>query len=110
MISHDEMKMIILSDTIQLIDVRSVEEFQEKHLKGAQNIVFDDDFEANVLQLDQSKPVAVYCRTGRRSKECAEILKENGFVKIYELEEGIAKWEFDDFMILGGKQEQQINN
>lgn len=99
MVSADEMKMIITADTVQLIDVRSVKEFEEKHLIGAQNIVYDDDFEANVLQLDPNKPVAVYCRTGRRSKECGEILVQNGFVKIYELEEGIEKWEHDELII-----------
>ena len=47
----------------------------------------------------QSKPVIVYCRSGRRSAECAKQLKEKGFVKIYDLEGGIAKWEFEGFEV-----------
>ncbi|GGE42354.1 rhodanese-like domain-containing protein [Psychroflexus planctonicus] len=99
-ITSDEMEMLLLSDSVQLIDVRSFEDFQDKHLKGAQSIVFDADFEENILKLDKSKPVAVYCRTGRRSKECSQVLKEQGFSKIYELEGGLEKWEHDDLLIL----------
>lgn len=99
-ITSDEMEMLLLSNSVQLIDVRSFEDFQDKHLKGAQSIVFDADFEENILKLDKSKPVAVYCRTGRRSKECSQVLKEQGFSKIYELEGGLEKWEHDDLLIL----------
>lgn len=99
-ITSEEMELLLLSDSIQLIDVRSFEEFQEKHVKGAQSIVFDADFEENILKLDKSAPVAVYCRTGRRSKECSQVLKEQGFTKIYELEGGLEKWEHDDLLIL----------
>lgn len=99
-ITSDEMELLLLSDSIQLIDVRSFEDFQEKHIKGAQSIVFDSDFEENISKLDKSKPVAVYCRTGRRSKECSQVLKDKGFTKIYELEGGLEKWEHEDFLII----------
>lgn len=99
-ITSDEMELLLLSDSIQLIDVRSFEDFQERHLKGAQSIVFDSDFEENILKLDKSKPVAVYCRTGRRSKECSQVLKDEGFTKIYELEGGLEKWEHEDLLII----------
>ena len=99
LVSQEEMEDLILADSIQLIDVRSFEEFQNKHIKGAQSIVFDEEFEENIQKLDKSKPVAVYCRTGRRSKECSQYLKEKGFTKIYDLEGGLAKWEYNDLII-----------
>ena len=98
-ITSEEMEYLILADSVQLIDVRSFEDFQNKHLKGAQSIVFDADFEENILMLDKSKPVAVYCRTGRRSKECSQILKDEGFTKIYELKGGLEKWKHEDLII-----------
>lgn len=98
-ITSDEMELLLLSDSVQLVDVRSFEEFQERHIEGAQSIVFDADFEDNISKLDKFKPVAVYCRTGRRSKECSQVLIEQGFTKIYELEGGLEKWEHEDFLI-----------
>ena len=45
------------NDTVQLVDVRTKEEFTDSHLKGAQNIcVTDDDFDEKVKTLDKSKP------------------------------------------------------
>ncbi|GGE20021.1 rhodanese-like domain-containing protein [Psychroflexus salis] len=98
-VTSDEMEYLILADSVQLIDVRSFEDFQNKHIKGAQSIVFDSDFEENIQLLDKTKPVAVYCRTGRRSKECSQILKDQGFTKIYELKGGLEKWEYQDLLI-----------
>jgi rhodanese-related sulfurtransferase len=98
-ITSDEMESLLLSESIQLVDVRSFEEFQEKHIKGAQSIVFDSEFKENISRLDKSKPVAVYCRTGRRSKECSQILMEQGFTKIYDLEGGLEKWEHENFIV-----------
>lgn len=98
-VSPEEMEEIMFMEDIQLVDVRSLEDFTNKHLKGAQRIESDDDFEENILQLDKSRPVAVYCNTGRTSKECSEILKKKGFVKIYELKDGLRNWEQSEFFI-----------
>ena len=99
LVSANEMKELMLLDTVQFIDVRSLEEFRESHLKGAQNLIYDDDFINKIGTLDKSKPVAVYCRTGRRSEECSKILSKAGFKKIYQLEGGLSQWEFEDVLI-----------
>ena len=80
--------------SIQLIDVRTPEEFKGNHLKGAQNIcVTSDDFKEKVKMLDKNKPVYVYCNRGGQSAQAAIALKELGFTKIYDLEGGILLWE-----------------
>ena len=80
--------------SIQLIDVRTPEEFKGNHLKGAQNIcVTRDDFKEKVKMLDKNKPVYVYCNRGGQSAQAAIALKELGFTKIYDLEGGILLWE-----------------
>lgn len=98
-VTSSEMKEIMSQDSVQLIDVRTLEEFREGHLKNAQNLIFDEDFAQKIQTLDKSKPVAVYCKTGRRSSECSDILKKAGFEKIYELEGGLSEWQFKEELI-----------
>lgn len=77
----------------QLVDVRTLEEFNEGHLKNAQNIcVTDDDFKQNISKLDKDKPVYLYCRSGKRSASAAKILKDLGFKEIYDMEGGYLNW------------------
>jgi len=100
LLSSEEMKELMLLDSVQLIDVRSLEAFREGHLKGAQNLVYDEDFIDKIQKLDKSKPVAVYCRTGRRSEECSQILKKAGFEEIYQLKDGLSQWKYKDELII----------
>lgn len=92
MIDSEEMKILLEENEIQLIDVRTVEEFNEHYIKGAENIVYDSNFDQKLNQLDKDKPLVVYCRSGRRSAASAEILEKKGFTKIYELKDGIIQW------------------
>lgn len=87
----------ISEDGIQLIDVRTPEEYNDGHLKDAINInIFDTDFLKQATQkLDKNKPVAVYCRSGKRSAEAAEKLASKGY-KVTNLDGGIIAWEKDD--------------
>ncbi len=78
---------------VQLVDVRTPEEYAEGHLEYAKNInVFDSDFIEKALKsLDESKPVAVYCRSGKRSADAAQKLAEKGF-SVTNLKGGILAW------------------
>ena len=42
--------------------------------------------------LQKDKPVALYCRSGKRSKKAAAILSEKGY-KVYELDKGFNAWQ-----------------
>lgn len=97
-ISVQEMQRVLDAENEpQLIDVRTVEEFKEGHIRNSQNIcVTDDDFEERVSILDKNKPIYVYCRSGKRSAKAAEILKEMGFKEIYDLDGGFLNWEDSD--------------
>lgn len=96
MIDNEEMKTLLQNEGIQLVDVRTVKEFNENYIEGAENIVFDDKFDQKIGGLQKDKPVIVYCRSGNRSAKCAEILAERGFKKIYDLKGGITQWIKDD--------------
>lgn len=77
----------------QVLDVRTAEEFASGRLPGAVNVdVRAEDFGGLCLsKLRKGKPVAVYCRSGRRSKVAAERLVRLGFV-VKEMDGGILSW------------------
>ncbi|MDE6263510.1 MAG: rhodanese-like domain-containing protein [Paramuribaculum sp.] len=84
---------LLANDNVQLLDVRTPDEYAEGHIAGARNIdIYDDDFISQATEsLDKSKPVAVYCRSGKRSAEAARRLAEKGY-KVTNLEGGIIAW------------------
>ena len=79
--------------SVQLVDVRTPEEYADGHLHGAANIdIFNDNFLPTALKtLDKSRPVAVYCRSGKRSADAADRLAANGY-RVTNLEGGILAW------------------
>lgn len=89
----EEFEATISDTTVQVLDVRTAEEYMEGHIARSINIdVKTDTFEVGAnTRLDKSHTVALYCRSGRRSKKAAEILSNNGF-KVIELNEGITSW------------------
>ena len=82
-----------VSSEVQLLDVRTPEEFNTQHLDNALNInINHSGFDKEVAQLDKNKPVFVYCLAGGRSSKAANHLAELGFKEVYNLEGGITKW------------------
>jgi thioredoxin len=92
-INASEFEKGIKQGNIQLVDVRTPSEFDDKHIAGALNININDAmFESMMKQLDKSKPTYIYCLAGSRSKKAAEWAVKNGFVRVYNLEGGITSW------------------
>ncbi|NQY06297.1 MAG: rhodanese-like domain-containing protein [Flavobacteriaceae bacterium] len=93
LITPEEMQALLLVDQVQLIDVRTPEEFESGYVKNAVNMNFyDDDFSENLDKLDKTKPVCVYCKKGGRSAKAAKQLHEKGFEEVYDLDGGITNW------------------
>ena len=86
---------------VQLVDVRTPAEYLDGHLDGAQNIDMQADDFINVARarLDRRKPVAVYCRSGKRSARAAQMLADAGF-KVTNLAGGINDWKVADKKIV----------
>jgi len=81
------------TDSIQLIDVRTPQEYQTSHIESAVNFnFFDENFVEQISTLNKKQPVYVYCRSGKRSAESISEFKKLGFDTIYSLEGGIIKW------------------
>ena len=84
----------LVADTnVVVLDVRTVEEFNEGHIKGA--ILIDQkqsdfiDKTKSLLPID--KKIAIYCRSGRRSANAAGRLTDIGY-KCVNLKGGIIAW------------------
>ena len=86
-------EQIIKSDSVQLVDVRKLNEFREGHIPGAIHIdVLTPSFLSNALaKLDKKRPCAVYCRSGKRSAMAATLLAKDGFT-VTNLSGGIIAW------------------
>jgi len=85
-------------NNVQLIDVRTSEEFNAGHIEGAINIDFKNEevFYQSFQRLDKKNPVYVYCRSGNRSKKSADKLLEIGFSKVYDLKGGYIDWNLNE--------------
>lgn len=89
---HD---MISKDSKLQIVDVRTPQEFAAGHIKGAVNVDFrDPNFEKNIGKaVKKKKTVMVYCRSGRRSLNAMNLMVKNGFKEVYNMEGGMLVWE-----------------
>lgn len=73
-----------------LLDVRTPEEFRERHLDGAVNIPVQE-LGARVRELGaKERPIVVYCRSGARSASAAALMKAAGY-QVLDIG-GIGNW------------------
>lgn len=95
-ISAEEAKQIMDSGaTCVILDVRTFEEYESGHIPGAVCFPLDDiESKAKVFIPEQDVLYLIYCRSGRRSKQAAEILVELGYTNILEFG-GIMDWPFE---------------
>ena len=75
-----------------ILDVRTPEEFAEKHIPGALNIPNETIGTEEIPELpDKDQLILVYCRSGNRSKQASEKLVALGYTNIVEFG-GINDW------------------
>ncbi len=88
-ITGDELhKKLKANEPIQLLDVRTQNEFHEKHIPQAR-LVPVDELRDHLEELDLTKETIVYCRVGLRGYLACRILLQHGFRKVYNLTGGI---------------------
>ncbi|MBL7931616.1 MAG: thioredoxin [Bacteroidia bacterium] len=92
-ISVEEFETRLKQGDVQLVDVRTEEEYAGGHLKNALNYnISSPDFGTNIKTLDKNKTVLVYCLSGGRSASAADLMSGEGFKEVYNLGGGIMKW------------------
>ncbi|MGB6220376.1 rhodanese-like domain-containing protein [Haloferula sp.] len=85
----------LISEKIQLLDVRTEEEWNGGHIEGAIRVDYlEKGFAEKVVKaLDPKKPVLVYCRSSGRSGKASKVMEKLGFAEIKDLKGGILAWE-----------------
>ena len=87
-----EFKEFITAPDVQLVDVRTAEEFNAGHIPGSINIDVLKGHEELLATLDPERPVALYCRSGRRSENAAWVLEKVFFRNVVDLKGGYNAW------------------
>ena len=94
-ITAEEAKEMIDTQEVIILDVRTQEEFIEKHIEDALLI---PDYELEKLAEsklpDKNKKILVYCRSGNRSKTAARLLIDMGYTDVYDFG-GIINWPYE---------------
>lgn len=103
LITFEQAKNMIESNQVTLLDVRTQNEYELMHIKGAINIPVAD-IEKKIFIYEQNAPIMVYCSSGVRSKNAIEILNNLGYVNIYIWEYGaLATFPYKNMLEYNGK-------
>jgi rhodanese-related sulfurtransferase len=93
-VSVDEAKELIDNGEVQVLDVRTPDEFAAGHIPGAKLIPLQV-IESMLSELDKDQKYLVVCRSGNRSTQASGTFVENGFKNIYNMTGGMNEWTFD---------------
>lgn len=100
-VSVQEAKEMVEKGDIFVLDVRTPDEFNSSHIKGATLIPVSNAFGSNLssesllkARIDEvpKKKILVYCRTGRRSDTASTMLVNAGYSQVYNMAGGITAW------------------
>ena len=84
---------LIESGKVVIIDIRTPREFSSGHIENAINIDFySPTFKQELNKLDKAKAYLIYCRTGHRTGIALGLMKELGFMEVYNMLGGITAW------------------
>ncbi len=84
-----------------VLDVRTSREFASGHIEGAKNVAYSMfGFEDSLKALDKNATYYVYCRSGSRSGRAVNIMKKQGFKKVYNLSRGVMSWQRQGFPLV----------
>lgn len=81
-----------------ILDVRTQEEYNDAHIKGA-NLIPIQELEQNINKIPKDKKVIVHCAKGKRSAKACEILKDEGLKELYNVEGGINQWKSEGYPV-----------
>lgn len=92
-LTPNEFEEAISKPNVQLIDIRTPEEFSRGHIKNAKNIDFySANFQDQMSKLDKTQPLYIYCASGNRSGQALKQLSNLSFNEFGDLQGGIKVW------------------
>ena len=86
-ISYMKAKEKIINEGAILLDVRTSDEYNDKHITGSINLPLDEITKDNVQPLitNLDSIIIVYCKSGTRSAEAVQKLDDLGYNQVYDL-------------------------
>jgi len=97
-IASPQAKPLLDKGAIFLLDVRTPQEYQQAHLKGAVLIPINE-VERRLGEIPRNRTVVIYCAIGSRSRVVAGFLAEKGYREVYNMSDGIVGWYRNGFPI-----------
>ena len=92
----DAKKLIEGEESLQLVDVRTPQEFSRGALPGSRLVTYNSwspkTFMRQMEAFDRTKPLLLVCAVGGRSWAAAQALKREGFQEVYNLNGGLQAW------------------
>jgi hydroxyacylglutathione hydrolase len=79
------------SSGLQVVDVRSPDEWEKGHVPGA-SYIFLPELKEKSERLDENKPVAVYCDSGYRASLAVSLLRRDGFTEVHNVPGSWKAW------------------
>ena len=93
-VTYMEAKEKIINEEAILVDVRTEDEYNEKHIDGAVLLTLDEITEDSIKDIVDTKDdvIIVYCQSGNRSKQALNKLNDLGYSEVYDLG-AMSNWE-----------------
>ena len=79
-------------DDVVMLDVRTPAEYAQGHIPGVTLIPLDQ-VETRLAEISKDKTVIVTCRSGNRSAQAAQLLRQKGYTDVHNMLGGFAAWE-----------------
>jgi rhodanese-related sulfurtransferase len=84
-----------------ILDVRTPEEFASEHIEKAVNLdYYSGTFKNDLDQLDKNSAYLIYCRSGNRSGNTLNMMKDLDFREVYNMLGGIVNWKEEKLPII----------
>ncbi|OOF67916.1 rhodanese-like domain-containing protein [Rodentibacter caecimuris] len=93
-VSNAEAVVLMNNENAQVVDLRSLDEFQRGHIINSVNLLPTEIKNHNLGKIEQHKntPIIVVDINGVLAASSAELLAKQGFERVYVLKDGIAAW------------------
>lgn len=95
LINPVDAKQNLVNKKTQVVDIRDKQSYQDDHIDGAFHLT-NDSLARFLEEVAFDTPIYVICYHGVSSKGVAQYLSEQGYLDVYNVEGGMARWRLID--------------